>query len=145
MLGGNAHSVPQAYPTHCNVEIGGKVGFHNFFLNPAGLRESTPGDPVASRLQGFADARGGAASLVRYAADMGLPSTFVGSLIGRPVEDFQYIETMGQFISLGVCSVCLTRPSISMEEQADFFCELSLCSIDQTLAFDSRPLPAAHA
>jgi hypothetical protein len=144
LLGGNVHSVPQAYPTHCNVEIGGKVGFHNFFLNPAGLRESTPGDPVASRLQGFADARGGAASLVRYAADMGLPSTFVASLIGRPVEDFQYIETIEQFLSLGVCPVGLTRPAISLEEQADNICDHSLGRSDQTLAFEARPLPAAQ-
>ncbi|MDI1264936.1 MAG: hypothetical protein PS018_16920, partial [bacterium] len=60
-LGGNVFHKPSTYPNDCNLEIGGKVAFHNFSLNRNGLREVTPDDPVASRLQGFADARGGAA------------------------------------------------------------------------------------
>jgi hypothetical protein len=142
LLGGNSHAVPQAYPTHCNVEIGGKVGFHNFFLNPAGLREETPGDPVAARLRGFADARGGAASLVRYSADMGLPPKFVATLIGRPVDDFQYIETIDQFLSLGVCPVGLPKPTTSLDEQASNVCQHSLANVDDTLVFQARALVA---
>jgi hypothetical protein len=68
-LAGNMHHVPSIYPAECNIEIGGKVAFHNFWLNRAGLREVTSVDPVASRLEGFADARGGAASLVKYAGE----------------------------------------------------------------------------
>ena len=101
LVGGNIQRVPQSYPTRCNIEVGGKVGFHNFFLNPASVRESSGNDPVASRLQGFNDARGGAAALVGYAERMGIPPSFVAGLIGRPADDFEYVETVGQFISLG--------------------------------------------
>ncbi len=53
-LAGNGHRRPAAkYPAECNVEIGGKVAFHNFFLNATGLREATADDPVQSRLQGL--------------------------------------------------------------------------------------------
>ena len=54
-LEGNIHSPSPVYPAECNVEIGGIVAFHNFFLNPNGLRESTSVDPVQSRLQGFTE------------------------------------------------------------------------------------------
>jgi len=125
-LGGNAHRSPSVYPEDCNLEIGGKVAFHNFWLNRAGLREVTSDDPVASRMQGFADARGGAALLVQYAGDMGLPPNFVASLIGRPVEDFQYIETAGQFISFHVCPIGIGRPSTPPDVQAKNVCANAL-------------------
>ena len=142
LVGGNVQEVPQSYPTRCNIEIGGKVGFHNFFLNSAALRDSTENDPVASRMQGFADARGGAASLVKYAAQMGLPPSFVASLIGRPPDQFQYVETVGQFLSLGVCPIGLTRPSIPIEEQAKNICANSMRDADLDLDLQVRLLPA---
>lgn len=143
-VGGNVHEVPPSYPTRCNVEIGGKVGFHNFFLNPNGLREDTVDDPVASRLRGFADARGGAALLVRYAGDMGLPPSFVASLMGRPVDDFQYVETVGQFLSFGVCPIGLQRPPIALDEQAKNVCGHSIRSAAPRSTFDATLLPPAE-
>ncbi|MBV8393889.1 MAG: hypothetical protein JOY81_11970 [Alphaproteobacteria bacterium] len=126
-LAGNVFRRPPAkYPAECNIEIGGKVAFHNFFLNRNGLREATTDDPVASRLQGFADARGGAALLIKYAGDIGLQPNFVASMMGRPVEDFQYIETIGQFLSLHVCPIGLDRPKTAMEVQAANVCANSL-------------------
>lgn len=122
LLGGNVQHTTLAYPADCNVEIGAKVAFHNFFLNRNGLREMTHDDPVASRLQGFADARGGAALLVKYAGDLGLPPTFVANLMGRPVEDFQYVETIGQFLTLNICPTDLVRPPVPMDKQAANIC-----------------------
>lgn len=145
LLGGNVHRIPSTYPTDCNVEIGGKVGFHNFSLNRAGLREVTSNDPLASRLQGFADARGGAALLVRYAAQMGLPPNFVASMIGRPVEDYQYIETVEQFLSLRVCPIGLGRPSIALEAQAANVCRNSAGVLDPSPPMQATPIEAAHA
>jgi hypothetical protein len=126
-LAGNMHRVPpEKYPAECNVEIGGKVAFHNFFLNRNGLREATVDDPVQSRLQGFADARGGAALLIKYAGEIGLQPNFVASMMGRPVDDFQYIETVEQFLSLHVCLIGLERPSAPMEAQAVNICSNSI-------------------
>lgn len=128
LAGNTFHRPPAKYPAECNVEIGGKVAFHNFFMNRNGLREATTEDPVQSRLQGFADARGGAALLIKYAGEIGLQPNFVARLMGRPVEDFQYIETIGQFLSLRVCPIGLERPSTAMEVQAANICANSLGS-----------------
>jgi hypothetical protein len=125
-LGGNVHTPSPVYPAECNLEIGGTVAFHNFFLNPNGLRESTSVDPVQSRLQGFTDARGGAALLAKYAGDLGLPPNFVANLIGRPVESFQYLETVGQFLSSHVCPIGLGRPAIPIDTQARNICNNSI-------------------
>jgi hypothetical protein len=126
LLGGTAVRASAAYPYDCNVEVGGKVAFHNFFLDRSDLREQTHEDPVASRLQGFADARGGAAMLIRYAADLGLPPTFVANLMARPVEEYQYLETIGEFLELNLCPIGLERPSLSMSHQAANVCNNSL-------------------
>lgn len=126
LLGGTAVRAAAAYPHDCNVEVGGKVAFHNFFLDRSELREQTHDDPVASRLQGFADARGGAAMLIRYAADLGLPPTFVANLMARPVEEYQYLETIGEFLELNLCPIGLERPSLPMSHQAANVCNNSL-------------------
>ena len=124
-LGGNVHHVEAERRQECNLEIGGKVAFHNFFLNRNGLRETTSSDPVESRLQGFTDARGGAAMLIKYASDLGLPPNFVASMMGRPVEEFQYIETVGQFLSFRVCPIGVDRPKIAIDMQARNVCSNS--------------------
>lgn len=145
LLGGNAYRLPPVYPSDCNIEIGGKVAFHNFFLNRNGLREVTQDDPVASRLQGFADARGGAALLVNYAANLGLPPTFVANLIGRPVEDFLYVETVGQFVTLNICPTGLDRPRLPIDKQALNVCSKVLGSSLPPSAFTTTAVPVAQA
>jgi hypothetical protein len=144
-LGGNVHHMPSVYPNDCNVEIGAKVAFHNFFLNRNGLRDATSADPVASRLQGFADARGGAALLVKYAGDMGLPPNFVANLMGRPVEDFQYIETVGQFLSFHVCPIGLKGPSTPPETQARNVCVNAMGGGETPAATEVRAIAADEA
>jgi hypothetical protein len=142
LLGGNTVRTAAAYPSDCNVEIGGKVAFHNFFLDRTALRSETPDDPVASRLQGFADARGGAAMLIRYAADMGLPPAFVANLMARPVEEFQYVETIGEFLALNLCPVGLERPALPMSHQAVNVCNNSLATPAPLSAFIVGPITA---
>ncbi len=142
LLGGTAVRAAAAYPADCNVEIGGKVAFHNFFLDRTGLRELTHDDPVTSRLQGFADARGGAATLIRYAAEMGLPSTFVANLMARPIDDFHYVETIGEFLALNLCPVGLERPALPMSHQAVNVCNNSLAAPAPLSTFIVGPIPA---
>ena len=142
LLGGNTVRTAAAYPSDCNVEIGGKVAFHNFFLDRTALRDGTYDDPVASRLQGFADARGGAAMLIRYAADMGLTPAFVANLMARPVEEFQYVETIGEFLALNLCPVGLERPVLPMSHQAVNVCNNSLATPAPLSAFIVGPITA---
>ncbi len=142
LLGGNTVRTAAAYPSDCNVEIGSKVAFHNFFLDRSALRDVTHDDPVASRLQGFADARGGAAMLIRYATDMGLPPAFVANLMARPVEEFQYVETIGEFLALNLCPVGLERPALPMSHQAVNVCNNSLAASAPLSAFIVGPIAA---
>lgn len=142
LLGGTTARAAAAYPADCNVEIGGKVAFHNFFLDHTALRSGTHDDPVASRLQGFADARGGAAMLVRYAADLGLPPSFVANLMARPVEEFQYVETIGEFLALNLCPVGLDRPALPLSHQAVNVCNNSLAAFAPLSAFIVGPIAA---
>jgi hypothetical protein len=144
-LGGNVHTPFPVYPAECNLEIGGTVAFHNFFLNSNGLRETTSVDPAQSRLQGFTDARGGAAMLAKYAGNLGLPPNFVASLIGRPVEDFQYIETVGQFLSFHVCPVGIGRPAIPIDMQARNICKNSTEGSIPAEQLVSTPIPIPDA
>jgi hypothetical protein len=144
-LGGNVRSPSSVYPAECNLEIGGIVAFHNFFLNSNGLRESTSIDPVQSRFQGFTDARGGAAMLAKYAGFLGMPPNFVANLIGRPVEDFQYIETVGQFLSFHVCPIGIGRPAISIDMQARNICNNSIGVSGRAEALIATPMVLAQA
>jgi hypothetical protein len=142
LLGGTTVRSAATYPSDCNVEIGGKVAFHNFFLDRTALRDATHDDPVASRLQGFADARGGAAMLIRYAADLGLPPAFVANLMARPVEEFQYVETIGEFLALNLCPVGLERPALPLSHQAVNVCNNSLAASAPLSAFIVGPIAA---
>jgi hypothetical protein len=128
LLGGNTVRTGGAYPFDCNVEVGGKVAFHNFFLDRSHLRRLTSDDPIASRLQGFADGRSGAAMLIKYAADMGLPPSFAANLMARPVEEFQYVETIGEFLALNLCPIGLERPRLPLSHQAANVCNNSLAT-----------------
>lgn len=128
LLGGNTVRTGAAYPFDCNVEVGGKVAFHNFFLDRSHLRRLTSDDPIASRLQGFADGRSGAAMLIKYAADMGLPPAFAANLMARPVEEFQYVETIGEFLALNLCPIGLERPRLPLSHQAANVCNNSLAT-----------------
>ena len=148
-LGGSARNTAAVGAAKCNLEIGGKVGFHNFWLNPDGppgaARDGTSADPVMSRLQGFNDATGGAARLLRYAAEVGMQPNFVGSLMGRPAEELQYIETVGQFLSLGICPIGLPRPTISKAQQAANVCSHSTGWLDVADPLRASEIPARKA
>jgi hypothetical protein len=143
-LGGNVHRIPSTYPKECNVELGAKIAFHNFALNRYSLQTGTPSDPMTSRLQGFAEARGGAALLVRYAGEIGLPANFAASIMGRPVDEFQYIETVGQFLAFRVCPIGLTRPAIDLPLQAANVCNHSTGWRAATAEFNAAVLPESQ-
>ncbi|MCX7360383.1 MAG: hypothetical protein NTV97_00580 [Alphaproteobacteria bacterium] len=149
-LGGSARNAAGA--NRCNLEIGGKVGFHNFWLNPngagsatGGARDGTSADPVMSRLQGFNEATGGAARLLRYAAEVGMQPNFVGSLMGRSADELQYIETVGQFLSLGICPIGLAPTTLSRAQEASNVCNHSTGWLDAAAPLQANEIPARKA
>jgi hypothetical protein len=101
-----------------SLEIGGKVGFHTFSLNPAALPPSTSDRRDDAIVSGFNRARGAASSVIDYATEMGISGDFIGRILGRPVEEFDYIDTVDQFIRLSVCPLGIARPSVPLATQA---------------------------
>ena len=101
------------------LEVGGKLGFHSFWLNP----NSAVADVRAgARQQGFTEALAGAASVVRYAADLNIDSKFVAGMLATPSDEFVFINTVEDFLTLGICPGGIGRPSIDPSEQALNIC-----------------------
>jgi len=121
-LGGSALPTAGVSGPWRNIEPGGQVGFHNVWLNQLGLQNSARAEASTAAVAGFDMARAGASRIIRYLTDMGVDGGFVARLLGRPIDQFDYIATAGNFIDL---QTCLTRPvavAARVEQQADNIC-----------------------
>ncbi len=112
-LGGTASHLGPDFTPSRSIEIGGQVGFHNFTLNPDSDALSTPRDAREGMVRGFAVARGGTAALVRYAASMGIDTSFVALVLGRPADQWTYVDSDRAFVMLDACPIGLGLPPIS--------------------------------
>lgn len=104
-LGGTAANLPPAAVADRRIEIGGRVGFHNFTTDPAAVSSAARGDATDMVARGFGLARAAASTLVRFAADMGIDVNFMAAIIGRPADQWQYVETADDFLDVGACPV----------------------------------------
>jgi hypothetical protein len=141
-LGGSALGVPAAAGPWRNIELGGQVGFHNMWLNQLGLRNSAGSEASRAAVAGFDVARAGASQIIRYFTDMGINAAFAARLLGRPIDQFDYIATAGSFVEL---QTCLTRPvavTASVEQQADNICSNSIGSAARSGGGKVRPVTA---
>jgi hypothetical protein len=96
------------------------------WLNQLGLQNSARAEASTAAVAGFDMARAGASRIIRYLTDMGIDGGFAARLLGRPVDQVDYIATAGSFIEL---QTCLTRPvavTASVERQADNICSNSI-------------------
>lgn len=108
-LGGtSSRSGPTFVPSR-SIEIGGQVGFHNFFLNTDSDQIPAARSGREGMATGFNIGRGGASALVRYAATMGIDTSFIARLLGRPTEQWEYIDVAQTFMTLQVCPIGLER------------------------------------
>ena len=105
------------------LEVGGKLGFHSFWLNP---NSAVADDRAGARQQGFTEALAGAAAVVRYAADLNIDSKFVAGMLATPSDAFVFINTVEDFLTLGICPAGIGRPPISPAEQALNICGHSM-------------------
>jgi hypothetical protein len=95
-----------------SLEIGGQVGFHNFYLTSPGDLSARSKDAREGVSIGFSVARGGAAALLRYAAQMGVDMAFVARMMGQPPDAWDYLDSDEEFVTLRVCPLGLEkRPS----------------------------------
>ncbi len=126
-LGGTASRDLSGRVRSSNLEIGGGVGFHNFATHADYFRQRSQGrDASTGERASFFMARAGAALIVQYAADMDIDPKLIGRLLGRPSEEFEYIRTVQDFLSLGVCPIGFAAPSTGVAEQATNICRNSV-------------------
>lgn len=120
-LGGTMAALPvDAVPSR-TIEAGGQLGFHNVWLNYGGLRNSPADDRVATT-EGFNLALGGSSTIIRYATDMGIDPRFISRMLGRPADQFEYVDTVREFLSLQICLMEATLPAMTIEQQAANLC-----------------------
>ena len=109
-LGGTSSRSGFSFVPSRGIEIGGQLGFHNFYLNAGSNQIEAVRDAKQGMSTGFSIARGGASALVRYAATLGIDTSFIARLLGRPVDQWEYVDTDQQFATLQVCPIGLERP-----------------------------------
>ncbi len=143
-LGGSALQTAGVPGAWRNIEPGGQVGFHNMWLNRLGLQNSARAETSSAAVAGFDMARAGASRIIRYLTDMGIDGGFAARLLGRPIDQFDYIATAANFIEL---QTCLTRPvavTASVERQADNICSNAIGPAARSGSGKVRPV-TVHA
>jgi hypothetical protein len=124
------------------VEFGGRVAFHNFYINTANTGLRAADDASSGHIKGFDEARGGAALIVRYAADMNIDAGFIARLLGTPADQFDVLDTAGKFGVLHACVFNLKRPRQSVAAQATNLCNNASHAAAQDIAGRATPLQA---
>lgn len=127
------------------VEVGGSLGFHNFYLNPNHERSYDAATPREGIARGFNDAKGAASRLVRYSASLGVDANFIARMLGRPPEAWDYAETAGTFIDLKICPTRLTRSLPPPAERAVNVCVNTLGEAARAEAPEARLMSPAEA
>jgi hypothetical protein len=143
-LGGTEAILPKAIPDRA-IEIGGEVGFHSFWLNPAGAGERPCDSAAGSMIMGFNIARGGAALLIKYANVMNIDMGFIGRLLGRPPEEWEYIDFAGEFMDLASCPLPLKAPAADPAQIAINICNNVLGVAEGEASPRARPMDALEA
>ena len=145
LLGGTSRNGSADPTARQSLEVGGKVGFHAFYLNPNSAQSPTAADPVQGRRQGFREARAATAAVMRYAADLGIDPRFVARMMAKPQDEFEYVRTTAEFLDLKVCPIGLDRPKVSAEEQALSICNHSTGWVDPAQPSQVRTMTARQA
>jgi hypothetical protein len=141
---GASHEPSERSPRQ-SLEVGAKLGFHAFYLNPNSAQAPTASDPVQGRRQGFTEARAATSAVLLYAADLGIDPRFVAAMMTRPQDSFAYVNTTEEFLTLKVCPLGLDRPPISPVEQALNICNHSTGWTDPASPSQVRALTPRQA
>lgn len=144
-LGGTqSHAPPQATPSR-SLEIGGQVGFHNFYLTSAADLSASSKDTREGVVMGFSVARGGASALVRYAAQMGIDVAFVARMMGQPPDAWEYVDTDEEFVTLRICPLGLQRLPSNAPVIAANICNHATGGLGRASSLQARALSQREA
>ena len=145
-LGGTQGIAPaQAAIPSRSLEIGGQVAFHNFYLTSLGELSARSKDAREGVALGFSVARGGAAAMVHYAAEMGVDMEFVARVMGQPPESWEYVDTDESFVNLRICPLGLEKAPSDPAVVATNVCNHATGGIGRASPMQARPLSAREA
>ena len=137
-LGGTLSRAGPTFVPSRSIEIRGQVGFHNFSLNTNSDQVPSTQSSRDGLVVGFGMARGGASALVRYAATMGIDTSFIARLLARSVEQWEYIDVAGTFITLQVCPIGLDRLRTTPVSIATNICNNATAGFNPVTPLQSR-------
>lgn len=121
---------PEAPSPRRYIEIGGIVGFRNYYSRPA-PGEPAPNYPVQS--------------LVDYSIRMGVEPSYRLLLTGLAPGKFTYIDTVEKFLVARTCPIGLGRSTATLAEQAANACSHALRLRDPDTSMRGTPLTASEA
>lgn len=116
-LGGSKLGSSGAEPNR-RLEIGGQLGFHAFYA----ARDVDARDASTSRARGVTEGRAMSAVIISYVIEMGAEPEVVLRALVRPPDEMTFVETAGEFGSLGVCPVGLPMPRAALAERVAHIC-----------------------
>ncbi len=141
-LGGTVSHLPPTVVPGRNIEIGGIVGFHNFYINPAYTKTVTgPASEAVS--SGYMMAQLSASGFARYVTFMGVDPAFIARILERPPTTWEYIDTAAQFIDLNVCPMGAPPPKTAPDVLAANICGNAFGMTTSADSKDVRPITAA--
>jgi len=144
-LGGTSSHLPPQPVASRTIEVGGRVGFHNFSTDASTIRRETRDDTEAGIARSFGLARAGASALLRYAADMGIEPGFVARMITLPPDVWQFVDSNEQFLDVRACPVGLEAPLDRPEQQAVNICNHSTGWFSSATPAQLRAMSAPQA
>lgn len=116
-LGGTAFGPSGPEPSR-RLEIGGQLGYHAFYAT----RDADARDAATSRARGVTEGRAMSAVIIAYVIEMAAdPAIVLRSLVRQPGE-MTFVETAGEFVSLGICPVGLPVPRAALLERVAHIC-----------------------
>jgi hypothetical protein len=121
-LGGTVSHLPPTVVAGRNIEIGGIVGFHNFYISPDSQKSYTATTTSEAVSTGFMVAQTTAAGMARYMAMMAIDPLFGAHLMERPASLWDYVDTAARFIDLNVCPMGLPARPVAAEVLASNIC-----------------------
>ena len=116
-LGGTMFGPGGAEPNR-RLEIGGQLGYHAFYAT----RDVDARDAATSRARGVTEGRAMSAVIISYVIEMGAEPGMVLRALIRPPGDMTFVETAGEFSSLGICPVALPVPRAALAERVAHIC-----------------------
>lgn len=115
---GGARLGPEGTEPDRRLEIGSQLGFHAFYAP----RDVDARDAATSRARGVTEGRAMSAVIISYVIEVEADPAIMLRTLVRPPDELTYVETAGEFASLGICPVGLPVPRAALVERTAHIC-----------------------